>query len=607
MENQFLMQKIMFFNRKYREGEPQISDEEYDALLEKLKNNISEDVFDEFLKTLREPTGEIEHEYTIGSLRKCTYGTDEFKKFITKNPSSQFFAAAKLDGMGFVATYLDGILVHTLTIGDGVRGEDITEKSKYILPNLINTKEKVIIRGEFILSKTETKFLNFANPRNAVVGIFKRKEIDLAQVSRVHPFVFQIVNDTDLNRKEQYEVLVHLGFTEENIPPYKIFHNSKNIEEELKEYLEEIRNENDFLIDGLVFSSLDAKPENTELPKYTVAFKVNTEFVKSKIVDMRIETSKDGRLKGVAVIEPVTINGTVVQNVSIFNFAYVAKEGIGPGAEVIVTKAGEIIPKIVDVLKRADIQFEKYWELCSCCLSKTEFDGVDRICKNADCKSQQLGSVYHFLKNFDVKGAGETSLINWNISSINDILNFVPFDENGKKFLKDFKEKVLTTTPEEIFSKLDWGGIGEKIINKLVKEYGFKKLIEMGKDKRVPAVFPKGVGNNMWDKYLCNFDKNFVILTEITSHHEFSIKKEEKINNILNGKTFCFTGKLSKPRKQLEQLVKDNGGQIDSVKKGLNYLVCGEKAGSKLQQAQKYNIKILNEDEFFKIIEKGEI
>jgi len=601
---QLLMERIKGYNEQYRSGNPQILDEHYDALLEEVQNILPEKSYRIFRESLGEQGGSVKLSHIAGSLRKVTYGTDQLEKWFESLQVNEFYISAKLDGMGFIATYVNGVLVSVSTTGDGETAEDITHNAKYCLPTLINIEGVIIIRGEFVLTKKDAEILGYKNARNGVVGLMKRKSTRFDKIHNVRGIAYQIMNIYDKTYTEQYQMLNKYGFE----LPYCFvesldeFSNISELEEYLKNTLETWKSK-EYLLDGVVISDFNAYPENVKLPTKTVAFKVNNDTVKTTVIGMDITTSKDGVLNGVAELNPVEINGTTVSRAAIYNFDNVKEKGIGPGAEVIIIKAGEIIPKIIEVVKSADIQEELYWSKCPECGSLTIHDeSVNMICPNIFCDARKYGSLETFIKNCGIKGASETSFRNWGISNFWELIYFVPITKSQIKFFVEFEKIVFRMPKEELITKFNWTGAGQKTIQKYINHLTFDGFIECAsiETEKNPKSHPEGCGDLTWKKIIEKFDVNyrdFKLIIQDERYNPITPKIESSNSQSLNNQSFCCTGTLTRKRKEIEADIIANGGVIKSVSKNLDFLVVGDNAGSKLTKAEKLGITILTEQE----------
>ena len=607
---QLLMERIKIYNTQYRMGKSQIGDDHYDALLEEVRNELkSETLFKVFLESLCEPGGDIKLRHIAGSLKKVTYGTDQLGKYINKFPKSDqtFLISAKLDGMGYVATFVDGVLVTVSTTGDGETAKDITHTAKFCIPNMIDVEGLFIVRGELVMTKDDAIKLGYKNARNGVVGLMKKDEPDYQKMNFVRAPAYQIMNDYVNTYDKQYALLKkHFEVPYCQVEKVQDYNNSLEFEEEIKTIMEGWKTR-PYLIDGIVISQINSKPENVKLPTNTVAFKVNNDTFQTTVVGMDIVTSKDGVLNGVAQLAPIEINGTTVSRAAIYNYDNVVEKQIGPGAEVVIVKAGEIIPKIITVLKPADIHFENHWKFCSECGTETIHEGVHMICPNPDCTAKKIGSVSHFIGKCGIKGASETSFRNWEIYSIEDLLKFIPEGKAAEKFYKNFEEVVFRMPEIELIGKFNWTGAGEKTVQKYINELGIDEFLDKA-NIGGSVVHPAGCGELTWTKIVDKFQINYhdykLIITDKRYKKPVFEDMIETVQTVqtLNSESFCCTGKVSRPRKEIEADIIRAGGVIKSVSKNLDYLVAGEKAGSKLEKAEKLGITVITESELMEML-----
>lgn len=601
-----LKEKIKRYNKAYREGKPLISDFEYDIMLDELKDNISIDEYNNFIIELFEEKGSIRHKYIIGSLDKIKADSDDVYKFIKDNSIKKIVTSAKLDGLSMTLQYIKGKFVQALTRGDGLFGENQTDKVSYIVPSNIPNFTGYI-RGEIIISKDNfselIKRYNYKNPRNAAVGIINEKDLNKDKLTYLNFIAYRILS----SEKPIFEQLSELDKHGFDIPEIKTVEiGDFDIKNKLIEILNDLRTNYNYIVDGLVIHDINALHENVKIPKNTIAFKENSEGVLTKVIDVNFKMSKQGFYKPVAILEPIDIDGTTVQRATIYNYQYMKDNQIGKNAEVLILKSGEIIPKIVKVVTPSN----NIQDISNCihCNSELEMTGVELMCKNKNCKERIAMSVYDFVTACEVDGIQEQNLRNWNIFTFEDLLNFKPDPKykNQTKLYDELNNKVFALSEEKLITKFNWNGVGERIINKLINEYTYETFKKQLIDKVYPTQFPSGISHKFYNKVVEEWDTNYSFLQKIINDERYMPKIKENINkiedNILNDKSFCFTGTLSNNRKYYEDLVLSKGGIVASVSKNLTYLVVGESAGSKLDKAKKLNITILNEDEFNELI-----
>ena len=342
---QNLKEQIIKSNEAYRKGNPIIPDEEYDILLSKLEDKMNFIEFESFKKTLMEESGEYKHLYIMGSLNKIRYGENELNKWINKHKVKAIVVSEKLDGCSFTARYVDGKFYDGASRGDGVTGTDWTEKLKYILPQTIEAKDTLIIRGELMLCGDSHIKLGYKNQRNGVTGIMGEDDIVPEKLKEVRAFVYDILNC------DYKPFLIFKGLEDLfDVPNFKRIIVKDTIEEDLKEQLELWKSNSDYLMDGLVISTDDYINENVYHPEKKIAFKVNSEGYETEVIDIEWNLSSGGLLKPVVLVKPVNIDGVTVSRVSGNNYQWILKKGCKIGSIVKVIRSGCVIPKIIQVV-----------------------------------------------------------------------------------------------------------------------------------------------------------------------------------------------------------------------------------------------------------------
>lgn len=345
-----LKQQVLNANNAYRTGNPIISDEEYDTLLTKLEAEMNFIEFEDFKTTLTEESGTIKLDYVLGSLTKIKYEeSDNLYKWISKNKIKSLFASLKVDGCSFNASWRNGQLVMCSSRGDGETGTDWTEKSKYILPTVISYKADLDIRGEFSLTDDSHTKLGFKNRRNGTVGIMNEKEVVPAKLKHVKAICYEVLSGT-MEIEEQFSMLTEIGFT----TPEKIIFPivTKNIHEAFKSFYNDMKSFVNYDIDGIVISSPSYKTENVFFPEAKVAFKINSEGVNATVTGIEWNVSKGGLIKPVVLITPTEINGSTIGRVTGNNAKYILDNEIKEGTIISIIKAGEVIPKIINVINK---------------------------------------------------------------------------------------------------------------------------------------------------------------------------------------------------------------------------------------------------------------
>ena len=359
---EMLKNRIMEANKAYREGQSFLTDQEYDDLLESLKTEMPEEEYEEFVSTLNEGAieknvdGKVKHPFLMGSLDKIKAEEPEVVlKWIKENVKNMLSVSAKVDGISSRAEYKNGNLVSLTTRGDGYFGQDITSKAKYVkgLPESIvfGGLENFTgsIRGELVIMREDFESIKdkYANPRNACAGIMNRKdsmENDLRLVS----FVPYTILGHDYTKSEQFSFLEDSGF---NVA-WNVLIDKSGIDDTIVDWLfntaqDELRYETD----GLVICDSEWRNEDKYRPDGCKAYKTNLGVGVTKVIGFDWGTpSANGKLTPVALLEPISLCGTIVKRVTCCNVSYLERMGIEIGKTVKIRKSGEIIPQILEVL-----------------------------------------------------------------------------------------------------------------------------------------------------------------------------------------------------------------------------------------------------------------
>lgn len=638
-----------YSNAYYNENNPLISDVEYDALYKELES--LEKQYPEY-KLLESPTNKvgakleskittITHEIPMYSLEN-SYSIEDIEEFYTRlyklfglNP--EVTVEAKMDGAALSVTYDNGSLIQIVTRGDGKSGEDITNTAVINnLPKLIDYKGRLILRGEVIMPKEVFKNLNklrgelglplFANPRNAASGSLKLLDIKEASSRGLEMFVYGVAySDEEFATHKQ-----SLDFCKShNIPVSEFLYVCSNIfeVEQALNKIEDMRFSLPYDIDGAVIkvNNKDYQDEagwTAKFPRWAIAYKYKAQQASTKLLDVIFQVGRTGAVTPVAVLEPVLISGSTVSRASLHNEDEVKRLNIMVGDTVFIEKGGEIIPKVVKVQEQLRPDNAKeiiFPENCPICNSKLEIsdDDAKRRCKNPECPALIQGSIIHFASRdaMDIKGLGEKVVEElYNAHLINNYADIYELNADQLKMREGWGQVSADNlinaindsknVPfERVLFALGMRHVGA-VAAKLIAEY-FKSM-----DNLMDASFNdleqvKGVGEETAKSILSSLnDKS---MQEIISRLKSYGLQMEYISSVtgssLQGSTFLITGTLDKPRKYYEDLIVQNGGTLLSgVSKNLNYLIAGEKAGSKLEKANRLGVKVISQNEFLDMI-----
>lgn len=597
-------------NNLYRVGNPIMSDQEFDDKLDELQSLISADEFILFRNSLHEEAGKIKHPFVMGSLDKIKYEEPEIvKKFLDKHVKN-LSVSAKVDGISCRLFYHNGKLTSASTRGDGYLGQDLTNKILFVknIPHEISYTDDIHIRGELVILKDDftTMSNEFANPRNACAGIMNRKEFESEDVSKVS-FIAYTILGPDFSKEEQLNLLNKFGF----YVTYneKILCDELSLIENISEHLFSIANmPHEYETDGLVLSDIDYYNETDEYrPDRQVAFKINQLAANSDLIDVVFEgPSKDGKFTPVGIISPVELGGSMISRVTLHNLDFIEKMDLKYGSVVSIIKSGDIIPKVVKVISDGSTSIEPP-AACPSCGSTLIRKDIDVYCENKNCKAKKIQVLTQFIKKLDIKNASEKTIENFNILSFDDLINFTA-DKKYKNQIKledELKSKMFNVSKQKLLTALNFTGLAEIQLNKIIDFYGYDNIVESVKNR---TGYPEGIGELLIDRFLESIEENLEIISRITSSPKYTYVDNYNLN-LKSKKEFigsiCVTGSLNHfSRKKFEEFASENGYESKSgVTGGLTYLITNDatSGSSKNKKAKELGIKILTEDEFIKL------
>lgn len=648
-------------NLYYNESNPEISDAEYDQLRNRL--NAIENLFPS-LKSADSPSQKvgaavgslfqkIQHKIPMLSLDNA-FSKDDMADFIERihrflklsdDFKFDFCAEQKIDGLSASILYKNGELIYGATRGDGYIGEDITENIKTIsnIPLSIDFSEEIEIRGEVYMPIDSFKQLNesrelnaeqtFANPRNAAAGSLRQLDPQITK-SRNLKFFAYYLNSSIPNLKihtqiEVMEFLQKLGFS---TAEYAICHNL----EEIMDYYNRIykmRENLNYDIDGTVFkvNSLDLQERLGFIgrsPRHSIAFKFPPEIAETKIIDIITSVGRTGKITPVAILEPIKLMGAVISKATLHNFEEIERKSIAIGDTVKILRSGDVIPKIIEVTKKSSNSVFHHPLICpSCGAALVKYPQlVDLYCPNHySCPEQVTNYISYFVsKNcFDIMGFGQKQVIEFykegRIKSAIDIFKLEDYDKfsplsqkpgwgtvSSLKLYQAINDRKKISLPRFI-TALGIPGVGEVIAGILADKFeNINNLINSQKDDLISI---EGLGNLMAEEIYSFFhnDINTSFIKELMGFVTilpYKNKNDFDENNKFYKKTLIFTGTLNHmSRDEAKKLALSKGARIASaISKNVDFVIVGEKAGSKLKKAQELNIQILTEKEFLENI-----
>ena len=639
----------------YVEDNPQISDTEYDTLykqLEKLEQEypefildnsptqrVGDRVLDEFEKVIHKvPMLSLSNTFSIEDLRDF----DSKISKLSSDDSIEYICELKIDGLAISINYENGKLVSAATRGDGMVGENVTENIKTIfsIPKTLKTKKSFEVRGEVYLPKKSFELLNkereennevlFANPRNAAAGSLRQLDSKITAKRRLSAFIYSVVGDENINsQKMALTVAADLG-----LPVNPNFKLCKTIDEVVDYimYWEEHKQDLPYEIDGIVIKvnsySLQEEIGSTQKsPRWATAYKFPEEELATKLLDIELSVGRTGIITPVAVLNPINISGSTVSKASLHNKDIIDELDIHIGDMVVVKKAGEIIPKVVRVVEELRLaNSEKYVmpNICPSCKSKTftkEGDPFTR-CLNPDCPEQNIRKIIHFASReaLNIEGLGdkvvatlyEKGIIKHTIDLFSlDRNKLVELERMGDKSVDNLLnaiENSKQSSLDKVIFALGILNVGKKA-GKILAEY-YKNLTNFSKATVDELLELPDIGlitaESIVD-YLSN-DNNLRFineLIEIGMNPQYEIQNKNT-DNIFSGKTIVLTGKLVElTRNEAKEYLERFGAKVTgSVTSKTDYVIAGEKAGSKLAKAEQLGIQVLSEDEFIDIMKE---
>ena len=634
---------ITNYNQKYyKDNNPSVSDSKYDSLK---KDIIELETKYEFLKDKNSPSLTVGfkpsknfkksfHKTPMLSLGNA-FSEEDLKNFEKKilnflDKSDEFeieySAEPKIDGISASLNYRNGIFKKGLSRGDGKEGEDITENLKTIkdIPFEIyhkNFPKEIDIRGEVFIQNSDFKKLTdkFANPRNAASGSLRQKDpnetkkIPLKFIAYTYGFEqgMEIENQSDFLKN-----LSQWGF--KTNPLNKTI---KGIQNLMKNYsmIEKKRSEIDFDIDGVVYKVNNFKLQFrlgyvANAPRWAIAHKFSAHKAISKIKDIEIQIGRTGALTPVAKIKPVNIGGVLVSNATLHNEDEINRKDIRINDTVVVERAGDVIPHVISVdKKKRPINSKKFIfpKNCPSCGSTT---------------IKEFNKIKHFVSKeaFNIDGLGKKIVEKfWNLKLIRlpqdifnlDYLKIEGLDGWGKQSVNNLRYSIdqkKNISLERLIYSLGIRHIGfegAKLISINLKS--IKNFIDLIKQKKTDELENlDGIGETQI-KSIKNFFKNktnFLILEELSELLKIQDVKVLNKKGILKEKTFMLTGKLlNMSRSEAKSLIEQHSGSvISNISKKLDYLIVGEKPTKrKIENAKQLNIKVINQNEWLKLLNKS--
>jgi DNA ligase (NAD+) len=654
-EAEKLRKKIRHHNHLYYvKNDPEISDREYDKLFKKLQG--LEEKYPE-LKTADSPTQrvgaypedkfkKVEHIKRMLSLQgvnkaKEVEGFDRRCKEILAVDEISYMCEPKLDGLSVELRYEKGKFTQGATRGNGLIGEDITRNLKTIRSIPLRLKkegiDRLVLRGEVIMLIKDFQELNkrqiqegrqaFANPRNAAAGSLRQLDSRITARRRLEAFVYEIMDISENKPKTQKEALDFLTICGFKVNPETKF--CQDIKGAIKyhQVVEKKRKSLDYEIDGVVikvnnleyYDKLGARTSN---PRWAIAYKFEPRKEVTTIEDIVIQVGRTGILTPVALLQPVEVSGVTVSRATLHNMDEIKRKGVKIKDEVKIQRAGDVIPQVVKVNKKKRTGKERNFYMpkaCPSCGSAVVREEVYYLCTGGlSCPAQMKESIKHFASKeaLNIEHLSDKTIELFYkkglIKSIPDIYRLKKEDiaklegwkEKSTQNLIKAIEKSKDTTFSKFIYALGIRHVGRHLADVLAEN--FKDIDELKKVKKEDLHQIYEIGPKLASS-IYNFFHNKMNLKVIGELKARGIKvKRTSTEGRLRGLVFLFTGTLKTfSRSQAQEAVKTQAADVAvSVSDRVDYLVAGASPGSKLDEAMKKGIKIINEEEFKSLLSR---
>ena len=561
---------------------------------------------------------------------------ERIKKVVS---TAHYTLEPKMDGLSGSLIYKNGILVRGATRGDGVTGEDITTNIKTIksVPLRLTEDIDIEVRGEIYMSKksfleaNREKIKNgekeFANPRNAAAGSIRQLDSKVAAKRNLDFMAYFIPNPEDYGiktQKESLEFLKKLGF----VTNYKLNGYAKNVKD-ITNYIDSLSEKRDnlpFEIDGVVLKVDNLEDEKrlgftSRVPRWGIAYKFPAKEVLTTLKEIKFTVGRTGKITPNAIFSPVHVSGSLVSKATLHNSDYCIDKDVRVGDTISIRKAGDVIPEVVEVKldrrKEDSVPF-KMIENCPMCNSVLVRKDANHYCKNEHCPSRKIESLIHFSSRdaMYIEGFGESIVEDfYNLGYLKNIDDFYTLDKYKDELmlLEGFGEKSISkllesasnskkNSLERLLFGLGIRYVGKKTAKILSKYYKtMDNLIKADFDELksindIGDVIAKSIVDYFSDEKNINLINR---LKDLNLNMRYLGEEVNTSNENINGKTFVITGTLSRPRDEIKEEIEGLGGNVTgSVTKKTDYVIAGEKAGSKLTKATELGIRVLTEEEY---------
>ena len=632
----------------YAKGTTEITDEEYDRLRDELEGLDPENpLLGEVGAAPREEAGKIEHPVELLSLDK-THSYEDVVKWA--KDVDDFVVQPKLDGLAVSIYYEKGHYRYAATRGDGRIGEDITENVRYIgdVPERLRADATCHIRGEIFMRRSvfEAFAGEFSNPRNAAAGSVKQKDPRVTGERKLNFYAYSLVMEPEeLVRIEEMltgnfqgfdgirdrerglmEMLRLLGAE----PAEVVRSDLASLPEVFERWDRGRAYDIEFEIDGIVIKVNDLSLQQEmgathHHPRWAVAWKFTAQQASTRVSGIRWQVSRTGNLTPVAELETVNLAGANISRSTLHNADEILRLGVNVGDEVLIERRGDVIPKVIRVLKKGSREGPaEIPGICPRCGAEVEKENVFLRCTNANCSRRILKQLVHFADVTDLETVGPSlieKLYHKGLLSIPadfyrlQVEDLLPIEKVGDvlvaKIIRNIRRRRRLPLAR-FLTALGINHLGEVMATAISRR--FRTLDSIRNATREELVDVDGVGGKIADAVLGELEEKWslveemralgVVIEEVEGTGEEPGEEESGLP--LAGNTFCITGTLERPRKFYEDIIRENGGTVKGISRSLDYLVAGEKAGSKLEKAKNWGVKVIDEDALMRMAGRTE-
>lgn len=643
--------------RYYDDDKPEISDFEYDMLMVELRNLEKE--YPEFLSSesltqkvgghVKEGFEKVTHEVPLQSLQDV-FSIEEVEEYVKKIEQKakennieevKYVVETKIDGLSAALEYRNGEFYRGATRGNGIVGEDVTQNLKTVktIPMKIKDKIDITVRGEVFIAKDDFEKMNqereeneeelFANARNAAAGSLRQLDSKITAKRPLDIYIFNVQKIEGKEFNSHYEELQYLEQQGFNVNPVRIYCN--NIEQ-IKEAIERIgqdREDLTFGIDGAVVKVDDLRfreilGTTSKTPRWAVAYKYPPEKKETILKDIVCQVGRTGVITPMAILEPVKVAGSTISKTTLHNEDFIKQKELKVGDTVVIQKAGDVIPEIVEVKKdkrtgnEIDFQMPNVCPVCGAKAVREEGEAAIR-CTGIECPAKLYRNLVHFVSReaMNIDGLGENiigQLLERNlISNIADIYtlkfeDIASLKKNGKKFAQNLVDSINKSKENDLYRLITALGIrhvGVKASKLLARKYkNIDNLINAEFDdlSMINDIGPI-VANSIREFFIQEQTKDLIQKLKQAGVNTKSLEEDIE-DNRFEGKTFVLTGSLEEyTRGEASNIIEKFGGKTSgTVSKKTDYLLAGEEAGSKLTKAQNLGITIISEQQFKEMI-----